>query len=34
MDTVNHSTIQYVSGTANECSQRISLILIDNRKIR
>lgn len=34
MDTVNHLTVQYVSGTVNERSQRISLILIDNRKSR
>lgn len=33
MDTVNHSTIQYVSGTANERSQRISLVYKNNRKI-
>lgn len=26
MDTVIHSTVQYVSGMANESSQRISLI--------
>lgn len=32
MDTVKETTIQYVSGMANESSQRISLNHRDSRK--